>query len=67
MAFERRKKRYPFFKKQLAATLKSLSKVSISSTLKARIFRTNAISAAFFCYMYAEKAAKTTFIQKSCS
>jgi hypothetical protein len=37
---------------------------SISSTLNARFIRTNVILAAFSSYMYVEKAAKTTFIQK---
>ncbi len=42
--------------------------VSISSTLYAHIFCVNVISAAFFLitctYVYMEKAAETTFVQK---
>ncbi len=39
--------------------------MSISSTLNARILRTNVISAAFFSsYMYVKKAAETAFVQK---
>jgi len=39
---------------------------SISSTLNARVFRPNIISAAFFYVcMYVKKAAKTTFEQKT--
>jgi len=38
--------------------------VSISSTLNVRVFCINVISTAFSSYMYVEKAAETTYIQK---
>jgi len=38
---------------------------SISSTLNARVFHTNVISAAFSSYMYIEKAAETNFFTKN--
>ncbi len=42
----------------------SRQQVSISSTLYARVFRTNVVSADFSSYVYLEKAAETTFVQK---
>ncbi len=41
-----------------------VEKVSISSTLNARIFCMNVVSAAFSSYMYVDKAAETTFVRK---
>ncbi len=41
--------------------------MSISSTLNARVFCTNIILAAFSSYMYLEKAAEKSFVQKNCT
>jgi hypothetical protein len=65
-SFERQPSKLHFLRLQLEETNFFSGQELISSTLYARVFRTNVVSADFSSYVYIEKAAETTLVQKIC-